>query len=134
MPASREDADRRAGATVKQQAWRRPPIIESITSRGSENEEPYSRESGGATAGRSRYRGLPRHYPHTVKVGCLYEPEETGISHLTGYGATAAVSLGAPGLVSVEGCGLFTYVHTVKEDRMTHQHNLPASYCLTVGL
>ena len=67
-------------------------------------------------------------------VGYLYEPEETGISHLTGYGATAAVSLGAPGLVRVEGCGLFTYVHTVKEDRMTHQHNLPASYCLTVGL
>ena len=30
---------------------------------------------------------------HTVKVGYLYEPEETGISHLTGYGATAAVSL-----------------------------------------
>ena len=71
---------------------------------------------------------------HTVKVGYLYEPEETGISHLTGYGATAAVSLGAPGLVSVEGCGRFTYVHTVKENRMTHQHNLPASYCLTLGL
>ena len=43
-----------------------------------------------------------------MKVGFLYEPEETGISHLTGYGATASVSLGAPGLVSVEGGGLFT--------------------------
>ncbi len=57
-----------------------------------------------------------------------------GISHLTGYGATAAVSLGAPGLVSVEGCGLFTYVHTVRENEMTHRHNLPASYCMTLGL
>ena len=71
---------------------------------------------------------------HTVKVGYLYEPEETGISHLTAYGATAAVSLGAPDLVSVEGCGLFTYVHTVKENQKTHRHNLPASYCLTLGL
>ena len=43
--------------------------------------------------------------------------EETGISHLTAYGATAAVSLGAPGVVSVEreGCGLFTYVHPERE-------------------
>ena len=71
---------------------------------------------------------------HTVKVGYLYEPEETGVSHLTGYGATAAVSFGAPGLVSVEGCGLFTYVHTVQENLMTHVHNLPASYCMEVGL
>ena len=71
---------------------------------------------------------------HTVKIGYLYEPQETGISHLTGYGATAAVSLGAPGLVSVEACGLFTYVHTVRENQMTHRHNLPASYCLEVGL
>ena len=41
--------------------------------------------------------------------------EETGISHLTAYGATAAVSLGAPGVVSVEGCGLFIYVHPERE-------------------
>ena len=70
---------------------------------------------------------------HTVKVGYLYEPEETGISHLTAYGATAAVSLGE-GLISVEGCGLFTYRHTVRENQTTHRHNLPASYCLEVGL
>ena len=88
-------------------------------------------ESGGRAAGRGCHRRLSRHHAH---VGYLYEPEETGISHLTAYGATAAVSLGAPGLVSVEGCGLFTYVHTVRENEMTHRHNLPASYCLTLGL
>ena len=60
---------------------------------------------------------------HTVKVGYLYEPEETGISHLTAYGATAAVSLGAPGLGQR---GRLRAVH--------HVHNLPASYCLTAGL
>ena len=70
---------------------------------------------------------------HTVKVGYLYEPEETGISQVTGYGATVAVSLGVPAL-HVEGCGLFTYVHTVQEDGVVHEHNLPASYCLKVGL
>ena len=42
---------------------------------------------------------------HTVKVGYLYEPEETGISHLTAYGATAAVSLGAPGLSAWKAVG-----------------------------
>ncbi len=71
---------------------------------------------------------------HTVKVGYFYEPEKAGISHLTGYGATAAVSLVAPGLVSVEGCGLFTYRHTVRESSTVHQHNLPASYCMKMEL
>ena len=46
---------------------------------------------------------------HTIKGGYLYEPERDRGQSLDGLRrATAAVSLGAPGLVSVEGCGLFT--------------------------
>ena len=91
-------------------------------------------ESGGRAAGRGRHRRLSRH--HALGEGRLpcTSPRRPGISHLTAYGATAAVSLGAAGLVSVEGCGLFTYVHTVRENQMTYRHNLPASYCLEVGL
>ena len=103
------------------------------TSRGSRMRKPTAGKVAALLLSAVVIAGCPG-TTHTVRVGYLYEPEETGISHVTAYGATVAVSLGAPGLISVEGCGLFSYVRTVKENQTTHHHNLPASYCLTVGL
>lgn len=67
---------------------------------------------------------------HTVKLGYLYQPEET-VTSVMHYGGSAAVSLGGTtGEFSVEGCALFTYVHVEN----ANHHNLPGSYCLEVEL
>ena len=68
---------------------------------------------------------------HTVKLGYLYAPDDTGITNVMHYGGSAAVSFGGSmDMFSVEGCALFTYIHMEN----ANQHNLPGSYCLEVGL
>lgn len=66
---------------------------------------------------------------HTVKLGYMYEPEDTDVTTVVHYGASVGVSVGMPE-ISVEGCGLFNYVH--REN--ANEHNFPGSYCLEVDL
>ena len=66
---------------------------------------------------------------HTVRMGYMYEPEDIGVTNVMHYGASVAVSLAMP-QISVEGCGLLTYVH----QKNANEHNFPGSYCLEVDL